>query len=299
MVRLAEPGFVSRSRKIALAEAIRRRLVVARDAQVERHFRQALDRLRRDPGDRGDRGLDPPRAGIIAQRARRSDSANADDLDPDVEVEPGTVGGDRGNIESRCEGQTRLIGERQPSGSCRCEELTGATGVLFVESQNGDSGLRHALRQGESIDSTRAKLPVRHYERDLRALEDAFPMQPGQCGAVLGLGRDLCLDVVSRPDAFVRLWPKLRAGYLLDALGHLDRKPIPFKAVPSILGWVSHADHACQPSVGLGTDVRIRGEVVIGSGLELEGELLQLSAFTSRNGGSRAFGRIARPSVRR
>jgi len=44
--------------------------------------------------------------------------------------------------------------------------------------------------------------------------------------------------------------------------------------------------------------VRLRGENVIGSGLELEGELIQLSAFTSRDGGRRAFGRIARPSAR-
>jgi hypothetical protein len=38
---------------------------------------------------------------------------------------------------------------------------------------------------------------------------------------------------------------------------------------------------------------------VIGSGLELDGELLQLSAFTTDAGAERAFGRIARPSVRR
>ncbi|MCZ7537542.1 MAG: hypothetical protein M5T61_17650 [Acidimicrobiia bacterium] len=61
------------------------------------------------------------------------------------------------------------------------------------------------------------------HRRDLRALEDAFPAQPGQCGAILGLGDDLCVDLVSRPDAFERLWPKLRAGYLLDALERLGR----------------------------------------------------------------------------
>jgi hypothetical protein len=38
---------------------------------------------------------------------------------------------------------------------------------------------------------------------------------------------------------------------------------------------------------------------VIGSGLSLDGELLQLSAFTSDDAGERAFGRIARPSRRR
>lgn len=54
-----------------------------------------------------------------------------------------------------------------------------------------------------------------------------------------------------------------------------------------------------QPSAGLGDDIRLRGERVIGSGLELEGEPIQLSAFGSDDGGRRAFGRIAHPSARR
>jgi hypothetical protein len=41
----------------------------------------------------------------------------------------------------------------------------------------------------------------------LRALEDAFPAQPGQCGALLGLGADLCPGHVSRPDAALGLHP--------------------------------------------------------------------------------------------
>jgi len=53
------------------------------------------------------------------------------------------------------------------------------------------------------------------------------------------------------------------------------------------------------PSAGLGEDVRLRGHGLVGSGLELDGELVQLSAFTSDDGGERAFGRIARPSRRR
>lgn len=139
----------------------------------------------------------------------------------------------------------------------------------------------------------------RTYERDLRALEDAFPVEPGQCGAILGLGNDMCVDLVSRPDAFERLWPKLRAGYLLDALGCLDGKPTPFTVLPTFLDWVESAERSEQPSVGLGEDVRLRGERVIGSGLELTGELIQLSAFTSLDGGRRAFGWFARPSSRR
>ena len=66
---------------------------------------------------------------------------------------------------------------------------------------------------------------------ELRALEQAFALAPGQCGAVFALGDSLCLDYVSRPDAFVSLYPKLRAGYLLDAIERLDEKPADTAAV--------------------------------------------------------------------
>ena len=69
----------------------------------------------------------------------------------------------------------------------------------------------------------------------LRALEQAFAVAPGQCGAVLGLGDDLCLDAVSRPDAFELLWPKLRAGYLLDALERLDRRATSVERISAFL----------------------------------------------------------------
>ena len=173
--------------------------------------------------------------------------------------------------------------------------------------------LARGLAQGEVWDEVREKAAqmsvpsptgassdlYRHYQRDLHALESAFPAQPGQCGVFLGLGSDMCVDVVSQPDAFARLWPKLRAGYLLDALERLDGSGTPFAVVPTFLESVARAESSRRPSVGPGEDVRLRGERVIGSGLELEGELIQLSAFTSEDGGRRAFGRIARPSRRR
>ena len=133
----------------------------------------------------------------------------------------------------------------------------------------------------------------------LRALEDVFALVPGQCGAVLGLGNDLCLDAVSRPDAFVLLWPKLRAGYLLDALERLDGRATSVERIAAFVDTVGEANVTRGPSAGLGQDLRVRGPGVIGSGLELDGETIQLSAFTSDDGGASAFGRIARPSRRR
>ena len=139
---------------------------------------------------------------------------------------------------------------------------------------------------------------VAHGDR-LRELEDAFPLQPGQCGAVLAIGGDLCLDTVSRPGAFALLWPKLRAGYLLDALERLDGAATRMEQVAGFVDEIADAIVTHGPSAGLGSDVRLRGPGVVGSGLDLDGERIQLSAFTSDGGASRAFGRIARPSRRR
>ena len=137
------------------------------------------------------------------------------------------------------------------------------------------------------------------YGTQLRALEQAFAVAPGQCGAILALGDELCLDAVSRPEAFALLWPKLRAGYMLDALERLDRRSTSVEQIRRFVDDVAASRATRGPSAGLGHDVRLRGEGVIGSGLELDDELLQVSAFTSDGTGARGFGRIARPSRRR
>ena len=134
----------------------------------------------------------------------------------------------------------------------------------------------------------------RSRETELRKLERAFPAQNGQCGALFALGDDVCLDYVSRPDAFARLYPKLRAGYLLDALERLDGKPADVDGLAGFVDAIGSATRARQRSAGLGEDVRLSAAGVVGSGLELEGELLQLCAFTS----DERRGRIARPSRR-
>ncbi len=135
-------------------------------------------------------------------------------------------------------------------------------------------------------------------ERDLSALRRAFPLQPGQSGAVFALGSRISLDFVSRPEAFARLYPKLLDGYLLDALERLDGEPAQAEALESFLAEAESAPRSRGPSAGLGEDLRLRGKSVVGSGLELEGELLQLCAF-STDGANRVSTRISRPSRRR
>jgi hypothetical protein len=63
-------------------------------------------------------------------------------------------------------------------------------------------------------------------ECELRELRDHFPLMAGQSGTLLTLSNGVaCLDYLSRPDVFARLYSKLLDGYLLDALEKLDGVP--------------------------------------------------------------------------
>ncbi len=119
------------------------------------------------------------------------------------------------------------------------------------------------------------------HEGELAELRKAFPLEPGQSGMLLAIGPErLCLDYVSRPTAFARLYPKLLEGAMLDAIEHISAKPTTAERLERFLGEVEAADRARRPSGGLGEDVRVATETIIGSGLELDGELIQLSAFS-------------------
>jgi hypothetical protein len=139
----------------------------------------------------------------------------------------------------------------------------------------------------------------RTHRPSLAQLEQAFPLEVGQCGAVLALGDNLCLDAVSRPEAFAGLWPKLRAGYMLDALDQLDRAAPGPDLANRFLVSLSEVAIARHPSAGRGEDIRLTSGAVLGSGLELDGELIQLSAFTRGADGDRRPSRIVRPTQRR
>jgi hypothetical protein len=118
--------------------------------------------------------------------------------------------------------------------------------------------------------------------RELADLRGAFALQPGQSGALVALGAELlCLDYLSRPEAFARLYPKLVDGYLLDALERLDVEPAPVSRLETFIDAVLEAPRRREPSVGLGEDVRVSAQGLVGSGLELDGELVQLSAYST------------------
>ena len=128
----------------------------------------------------------------------------------------------------------------------------------------------------------------------------SFALVEGQCGAILALGDGLCLDLVSRPEVWERLWPKLRRGYLLDGIRHLHDDPTAPELIARFADAVESAPSSSRPSPGLGTDLRLHGATVSGSGLTFDGETIQLSAYSRDDRGDRRFAsRISRPSRRR
>ena len=136
-------------------------------------------------------------------------------------------------------------------------------------------------------------------EPDLAPLRKAFPLQPGQAGAILGLGEgDLSLDYTSRPAAFARLYPKLLDGYLLDALERTDRSAPSPERLEAFVQAIVAATRKTSPSAGLGSDLRLAGLRCVGSGLVAEGELIQLSAFTRHASAGTFSTHISRPSRR-
>ena len=133
---------------------------------------------------------------------------------------------------------------------------------------------------------------------ELRVLRRAFPLVGGQSGAIFALEPNtLTLDYVSQPRAFRLLYPKLLDGYLLDGIERLDSEAANRRALESFVERVEAAPRSRRRSVGLGNDVRLRAQRIVGSALEIDDELVQLSAFSTDDSGEIKT-RVARPSRR-
>jgi hypothetical protein len=138
----------------------------------------------------------------------------------------------------------------------------------------------------------------------LAGLTDRFSAQPEQVGAVAFVGgRPAALDMVSRPDVFAWLLPRLAQGYALDGLRASTAQADRFEAA-RFLHTALSAERRPLPAVGMGHGFRVDGPVLSGSGVEHDGELVQLCVFPTEGESpevrDESPGRaIGRPSRRR
>ena len=143
-----------------------------------------------------------------------------------------------------------------------------------------DAVAEQADRRGVASPTAAHSDMFAQHERALAELREAFPARPGQCGVILVLpdGR-VCLDYLSRPDAYAEHHGKLVNGYLMDALDQLDRPAAGIEPANRLLHRLSLVPLTRSPSAGLGIDLRAQTKSVAATGLEHDGELLQLSAY--------------------
>lgn len=108
---------------------------------------------------------------------------------------------------------------------------------------------------------------------------EALPVAEGQSGVIVALGGvPFCLDYVSRPDVFAHLYPKLLAGYALDAIERPDESA-PARVDEFLLS-VERATREPQEPVSVGEGRRFASPSVVGSELNVGGELVAMSAFS-------------------
>ena len=151
-----------------------------------------------------------------------------------------------------------------------------------------------AIGAASPTHAQRASFGVRGAE--IEALATGLTPLEDQLGAVAQVGgRCVALDLVSRPDAYRSLAPRLVRGYVLDALDGAPAAPDD-DAAAAFLARVLGARRAGVATPGMGTALVVSGDGVEGSGLVHDDELIQLSAFPHEGP---AAGGIARPSRRR
>src|SRR5262249_7364755 len=137
-----------------------------------------------------------------------------------------------------------------------------------------------SIRLGAPSDTDAAEAMYTSWRRGLDGYLAALPCRAGQCGSLVGIsGEFVCLDLISRPDVYARLYTKLLRGYALDAIEAPSGEPLSDDAAEELLADVSTARRKPVPSGGRGVLRSLRSERLIAWELRQGEELLALAAF--------------------
>jgi hypothetical protein len=127
------------------------------------------------------------------------------------------------------------------------------------------------------------------YDEKLRQYTQNFAVSQNQKGFLVAVnGKIMGLEVFDSPDSLAHYFDKLIQSYALDALDLLIQGQSPKKSTPKVekwLGEVAELPFLSSPSLGLGEDIRLESQKVIGSGLQHENTVLYLAVFPKAGGG--------------
>jgi hypothetical protein len=137
-------------------------------------------------------------------------------------------------------------------------------------------------RMGSRSSSSALQDMFEDYNQKLDQVLQNLSAPEGCYGAAFAInGKILGVDLFDKTSTFVKLWPKLVKSYAVDALE--ETKDHQNRVQPdSVSDWIKSAQAAKQEwfdSPGLGHDVRIEGESVMGAALVTEQQLVHLELF--------------------
>jgi hypothetical protein len=183
----------------------------------------------------------------------------------------------------------------------RAANARAAAGLEVRADQGEVWSLVDARLAAQGVESPSAAMNDLYDERGERLdpLANSVSAQEGQLGAIAqAASRVLVLDLVSRPDAFAGLLPRLARGYALDALAAAPADP-DADAAESFLTTALTAHRSRLNGPGIGSPFGASEPNLVGSGLEHGSELVQLCAFPGESDTSITSGQIATPTRRR
>ena len=142
-----------------------------------------------------------------------------------------------------------------------------------VSSKHQETGVRHSP-SGAMRDS------FDHHRSTLLEVQRVFAApKPDQTGVTAFVdGRPIALDLFDKPATLARLWTRLISGYAIDALGRGPGFVSP-ETIEGLLHDLLAADLAEHGAIGIGTDVTLRSQRVVGTGAVWEGGVVHLAAF--------------------
>jgi hypothetical protein len=182
-----------------------------------------------------------------------------------------------GSASTSSHSHLRMMMSKQVSGSYKAVGAPRADqGAVWNEVA------RKMRKMGSSSSSDALHDLFRDYAEKLDALIAQFSLPEDCNGAAFAIsGKIVGADLFDKPSTLKKLWTKLVRGYAADALEDPQEKSAPLEPA-RVAEWLKSARSAKQhwfDSPGIGKDVRIEGEHLIGATLVVDERPIHLELF--------------------
>lgn len=120
-------------------------------------------------------------------------------------------------------------------------------------------------------------------EKRLDEYRHEFPLPNDAAGVLVARGTHVIgMDLFDSPATFQAMWSRLRDAYFFDALGdNRKRRSAGRKSAQAFLDQVSASARPRQSALGLGEELEIAGDNLVGGALTYGGQLCHIAAFST------------------